>query len=119
MVMLGMSTEECIGFPETLLDEAKLSTRFNMILGNPDIKQSGHGVKKFIHWAMARGMTVPEFAFDTKLAAFLLNSEVKDYLLERLFYLELERDMGTEPIKRPAYIRMLMEHYAPKLKEYN
>ncbi len=119
MVMIGLDTKEAVGFPETLLDDAKLSTRFNMILSNPDIKRIGHDAKKFIHWALARGMTAPEFSFDTKLAAFLLNSEVKDYLLERLFYLELERDMGPEPIKRPVYIRMLKEHYEPRLRDFD
>ncbi len=119
MVMAAWDTKESIGFPETLLDEAKLLTRFNMMLSNPEISRSGHDVKKFIHWVLARGMNAPEFSFDTKLAAFLLNSEVKDYLLERLFYLELERDMGTEPVKRPVYIRMLKNHYEPKLKEYD
>ncbi|MEK7645993.1 MAG: DNA polymerase I [Patescibacteria group bacterium] len=118
MVLFGFDTKQTYGFYETLLKEATLLARFGQILADPSVSKIGHDVKAISCWALEKGIKPTEFTFDTKLAAYLLNLEVKDYLLERLFFLEFGRDMDSEPLKRPAYVAMLRERYEPKLNEF-
>lgn len=117
LVLLGFDKAAALGFPETMLD-GKVKAKFKKILESPEIKKSGHDVKAFSRWAIERGMMPQGFDFDTKLAAYLLSLDVKDYLLERLYYFEFEKDMAAEPLKRPAYINMLRERYQPLLKKF-
>src|SRR5258708_7970047 len=118
MVMLGYDKSESFGFPETMLEDKKLFSRFKEILENPAVNKSGHDVKVFVRWALERGIVPQGFVFDSKLAAYLLSADVKVYLLERLFYLEFERDMDPEPLKRPANIPMQKKRYEPMLKKF-
>jgi DNA polymerase-1 len=115
----GGDVPESFGFPETILKDGATFSRFKKILENFEIGKAGHDVKMVSRWALERGITPAGFTFDTRLAAYLLNLEVKDYLLERLFFLEFARDMDIEPLKRSAYIAMLRERYELKLKEAN
>jgi len=107
------------GFPETLLKDGTILAQFGKVISNPNIKKIGHDIKMICRWALEKGITPAGFIFDTKLAAYLLNSEVKDFLLERLFFLEFGRDMEPEPLKRLEYIGMLREHYETKLREFD
>jgi len=128
VVMLGLSAKGgpasggdipiVLGFPETILKDENLLAHFGKIISNPDIVKVAHDAKMISRWALEQGIESADFAFDTKLAAYLLNSEVKDFLLERLFFAEFGRDMDSEPLKRPAYILMLKERYEAKLKEF-
>ncbi|MDZ4209735.1 MAG: DNA polymerase I, partial [Candidatus Curtissbacteria bacterium] len=130
IVLLRFSDKDGIvssqGFPETILKDGNVLTQFGKIISNPNIKKIGHDIKMIYRWALEKGLpagrqgiTPAGFVFDTKLAAYLLNSEVKDFLLERLFFLEFGRDMGPEPLKRLEYIGMLKEHYEVKLREFD
>ncbi|MDP4001543.1 MAG: DNA polymerase I [bacterium] len=130
IVLLRFSDKDGIvssqGFPETILKDGNVLTQFDKIISNPNIKKIGHDIKMIYRWALEKGLpagrqgiTPAGFVFDTKLAAYLLNSEVKDFLLERLFFLEFGRDMGPEPLKRLEYIDMLKEHYEMKLREFD
>jgi len=123
IVLLRFSDKDGIvssqGFPETILKDGNVLTQFGKIISNPNIKKIGHDIKMIYRWALEKGITPAGFVFDTKLAAYLLNSEVKDFLLERLFFLEFGRDMGPEPLKRLGYIDMLKEHYEMKLREFD
>lgn len=116
VVLLGLDVHEVLGFPETMLKDKNLLARFGKIISNPDVDKITHDAKAIFHWALEWGMGLADFTFDTKLAGYLLNSEIKDFLLERLFFAEFGRDMDSEPLKRPAYILMLKERYEPKLQ---
>ena len=118
MVLFGHDTKRAYGFSETLLEEATFLARFSQILIDPLISKIGHDVKAISRWALEKGIKPAGFTFDTKLAAYLLNLDVKDFLLERLFFLEFEKDLDPEPLKRPVYIAMLKERYESKLKKF-
>jgi len=117
VVMLGLDKNESFGFSETILKDGNLSAKFGKILADYNIKKTSHDVKAITRWALERGMEPVGFTFDTKLAAYVLNSEVKDFLLERLYFAEFGEDMDPEPLKRPSFITILKECYEPKLKE--
>jgi len=118
IVALGLNSQEVFGFPETMLKDSRFLTRFDKIVGNPNIHKITHDAKMISRWVLEQGIGSIDFMFDTKLAAYLLNSEIKDFLLERLFFAEFGKDMDSEPLKRPAYIAMLKERYEAKLKEF-
>ena len=117
LVIFGYDGVESFGFPETALDGDDVSRRFKAILENPSIKKIGHDTKAVARWGLELGISVAGFSFDTKLAAFLLNSDIKDYALERLYFLECEKDIDPEPLKRTAYISLLKAKYEKKLKD--
>ncbi len=54
--------------------------------------------------------------FDTKLAAYLLNSDIKDYDLDRIYFVEFNKNIDPNPLKRPAYILELRKVQWEKLK---
>jgi DNA polymerase-1 len=117
MVMFGFGTTEAFGFPETLFKNKKLLTQFKSILESPALGKIGHDIKRVGRWALGHGITLAGCSFDTRLAAYLLSIDVKDFLLERLYFVEFDKDLDPEPLKRPAYIAMLQKRYEPKLKE--
>lgn len=118
VVMIGFGADEVYGFAETLLEEGTLSAKFEELMINEEIGKVGHDVKAGCRWALEKGIKPVGFIFDTRLAAYLLGLEVKDYLLERLYFVEFGRDMDIEPLKRPAYISILKEQYQSKIKSF-
>ncbi len=117
LVVFSFGADEAFGFAETLLKDKKLLAQFSDILESSKIGKIGHNVKAVSRWALDKNIKSVNFTFDTRLSAYLLSLEAKDYLLERLFFMEFGQDMDSEPLKRPAFIAMLKERYEPKLKE--
>ena len=118
MVAFGYGTIQTFGFPETLLKDKKLHAQLKSILENPAIGKIGHDIKMVCRWALGHDISITVVVFDSRLSAYILSLDVKDYLLERLYYLEFATEPDPEPLKRPAYIAMLRERYEPKLKEF-
>ena len=118
LVLLGDGKEEIFGFPETVLDDGEMSGRFKEILEDKKIKKIGHDIKMICHWALERRIRIRGFSFDTKLAAYLINSERRDFSLERIYYSELNSDMDPEPLKRIAAIAELKRKLQPKIEKF-
>ena len=117
MVVFGFNTKQGFGFPETFLKDKKLFEQFKGLLERSAIGKIGHDIKAVCRWAVGYGILLAGCTFDTRLAAYLLSIDVKDYLLERLYFTEFMNDLDPEPLKRPVAIAMLRESYSPKLEK--
>lgn len=117
LIIGGFEDGEPFGFPETVLNGSAVSARFKSILENPAIGKIGHDVKAIYRWALDRGITPAGLVFDTRLAAHLLYSEIRDFALERLYFSEFNEDMNPEPLRRPEAIAKLKKRYSAKLAE--
>lgn len=112
-----LSGGEVFGFPETLLSDKNINLKLKDILEDTRIGKVGHDVKNLSRWALEYGIVPTGFVFDTRLAGYILNSEVKDYLLERLFFVEFQKDIDPEPTRRLESIVILKERYEPRINE--
>ncbi len=117
LIVVGYGGKESFGFPDTALKDKDIADRFKKILEDPAIRKVGHDIKALARWGFEHGIGIAGCSFDTKLAAYLINSDIREYMLERLFFAEFEYDMEPEPLKRTTYISMLKERYGSKLKQ--
>src|SRR3989344_1646 len=115
VVIVATNTRDALGFPETALKDAKAATALKAILENENIGKIAHDSKLISRWALKQGIRPAGFSFDIKLAAFVINSDIKDYAPERLYFMEFGRDMPAEPLARLAAIFELTEQLQKKL----
>ena len=114
LVLIGLD-QETYSFPETSVERDEFRGTFGQILRNDKLGKITHDAKMVSRWALAREMELKGVLFDAKLAAYLVNSDIKDYTLERLYFMEFGQDMAGEPIQRPKYIALFKERYEAKL----
>ncbi|HZZ99624.1 MAG TPA: DNA polymerase I, partial [Candidatus Paceibacterota bacterium] len=114
LILATNDGKEAFGFPETML-KGKLKEKFSDILTNPRIEKTFCDEKEICRWALERGMELQDCSFDIHLAAYLINSDIHDFSLERLYFAEFEHDMSAEPLYRPIALAKLRERYQSKL----
>ncbi len=104
------------GFPETALESKNVSQKLRQLMEDPAIRKVGHDLKLLSRWCLEHGFSPAGLSFDTKLAAYIINSDIKDFLLERLYFMEFNQDIDPEPLKRIGYILKLKALYLNKLR---
>ena len=62
----------------------------------PDSLIVGHDLKSFYKKAIKEGRYMDRPAFDTKIAAYLLNPEMRDYEFEKIYYAQLNEMPGPD-----------------------
>ncbi len=115
VVVIASSDTDVLGFAETVAGDEGVAAVLQKLLEDPTIGKVAHDSKLVMRWALARGIRPAGFVFDAKLAAFVANSDIKDYTLGRLYFMEFGRDMSPEPLARVAVIGELRERYLEKL----
>lgn len=115
VLMVATNTKDVLGFPETSLSDKKVLTALKDLLEDPNVGIVAHDSKPLCRWALKQGIKPVGFSFDLKLAAFVINSDTRDYTLERLYFMEFGRDMSPEPLARPAAICELKEQFQKRL----
>jgi DNA polymerase-1 len=133
---IGLSeAQEALGFKKELFQEKKLSfdpnedniyvtdpndkKTLDRIKANPKALLIGHDLKEFFKASLRQGLHIKNNVFDTKIAAYLLNPEMKDYDFEKIYYLEFREAPGFDPAQRPAYLWQLKEYLWEKMKLAN
>lgn len=115
--------EKSVGFKWGLFSTDKKSEAvFRGILSDTNIKKIGHDLKETSKTLIAKGFDVRGLYFDTKLAAFLLNSDGKDYSLSKIYFNEFDKNFDPaaieiEPRYYPIAIYELKDKLWNKLKE--
>jgi DNA polymerase-1 len=93
-------------------------------LADPGIKDllSSESVKKIVFdvkeicRALFKKADIKGVDFDVKLAAYILNPEFKDFVLERIYYEKFKKNTDAFDTKiKPVYIFELKEAFAPKI----
>lgn len=89
------------------------------ITANPEALLIGHDLKGLFKTLISRGIHIKNQIFDTKIAAYLLNPDLKDYDFDKIYYLEFRETPSSDPAKKPAYLWKLKEHLWEKIKLAN
>ena len=100
----------------------EVKSEWESILSDPDIKKTSYDFKEVQKLLLVKGFRVKGLSFDVKLAAYLLNSDIKDYSLGKLYFNEFNKnfDSTNEQVEfkhYPLVIKELAEHLRPKIKE--
>jgi DNA polymerase-1 len=89
------------------------------ITANPGATLIGHDLKGLFKSLVGRGTHIKNRIFDTKIAAYLLNPDLREYDFDQVYYLEFNETPSEDPVKRPAYLWRLKEHLWEKIKSAN
>ncbi len=89
------------------------------IIVSPDAILIGHDLKSLFKSFIGRGTHIKNKIFDTKIAAYLLNPDLREYDFDKMYYLEFKETPNEDPIKKPAYLWKLKEHLWEKMKSAN
>ncbi len=80
------------------------------IMSDPDSLLVGHGLKNLFKTLISGGMHPQNPAFDTKIAVYLLNPDLRDYDFEKIYYAEFKEAPSANPALMPAYLWELKKH---------
>ncbi len=89
------------------------------VTANPGALLIGHDLKSFFKTSISQGAHIKNKNFDTKIAAYLLNPEMRDYDFDKIYYLEFKEVPDESPLKKPAYLWKLKERLWEKIKSAN
>ena len=89
------------------------------IIASPDVVLIGHDLKGLFKSLVGRGVHTKNKIFDTKIAAYLLNPDLREYDFDKMYYLEFKETPNEDPDKKPAYLWKLKEHLWEKMKSAN
>lgn len=79
----------------------------------------GHDLKKLFTVALQNDKHVKNKIFDTMIAAYLLNPDLKDYDFEKVYYAEFNELPDNNSKNKPAYLWKLKKHLETKLESAN
>ncbi len=94
----------------------ELGSDLKAILENPKINKSGHDFKLISKYFLDKGIHLEGVSFDSKIAAYLTNSDMRDYSLDKIYFTESKQNMDPDPKKRPGFVLELRDKLVAKLK---
>lgn len=116
-INFSLDSKECFSVSFELLSKNKeLNAGLRTVLENPKISKTGHDFKVISKYLLGKGIHLEGIGFDSKIAMYLLNSDFKDYSLDKIYFTEFKRDMNPDPKMRPVFILELKEKLLSKLK---
>ena len=89
------------------------------IFESREIHKTGQDFKEIAKFLFGYGIELSGPGFDTKLAAYLLNSDGKDYGLDKIYFDEFQESMNENAKTRPLYILKIKKRQSERLKKEN
>ena len=90
---------------------------FKEIFESKYVFKIGHDFKESAKFLLGYGIELSRPGFDTKLAAYLFNSDRNDYGLEKIYFDEFQESMTEDKRKNPFSILKLKERQSGRLKK--
>ncbi|HEY4474454.1 MAG TPA: DNA polymerase I [Candidatus Paceibacterota bacterium] len=116
-INFALNSTDCFSVSsEYFLKNKDLKLKLKDVLENKKINKSGHDFKAISKHFLGWGMHIEGICFDSKIATYLLNSGVKDYSLDKIYFNELKKDMDSDPKRRPSLVLELRVKFVAKLK---
>ena len=114
--------KECFSFDlsdimVSKMGNSKLWEDFTSIFENEKIAKSGHDLKPLAQKFLAKGIHARGLAFDTKIAAYLIKADRKDYELAMMYQNEFGRELIQGYEQRLMAILELKKLFWEKMKE--
>ena len=108
-----LAGEDLFSTPEE--DIGKLKVLFE----NTDIAKRGHDLKNLLKVMLSKNINPVNFDFDTAIAAYLLRSDLKDYELGKIYFLEFGQQLGGGAREQIISTQKLAEVLWDRLKGKN
>ncbi|MBI2068748.1 MAG: DNA polymerase I [Candidatus Yanofskybacteria bacterium] len=123
-IVFALNEKQTSAIPWSLLENDKeIIAEISAVFEDEKIKKTGHDLKELSKTLLKKGIHVSGLParsaggdFDTKIAAYLINSDIKDYDLDRVYFVEFNKNIDPNPLKRPAYAVELKKVQWEKLK---
>jgi len=116
-ISFALDPKECFSVLfEYFLKNEELKSHLKAILENPKINKTGHDFKAISKHLLGMGTHIEGISFDSKIAMYLLNSDLRDYSLDKIYFIELKQNMDQDQKKRPGFILELKDKLIAKLK---
>jgi DNA polymerase I len=90
--------------------------KFAEIFKDPKIAKTGHDLKPLVKKFIEKDIHVKGLEFDTKVAAYLIKADRKDYELSMMYRNEFDEDLAEGNENRLAAINRLKDLFWDKLK---
>lgn len=81
-----------------------------------EIKKIGHDLKESAKYLMKRGVNISGLGFDTKLASYLINPDLKDYDIFKIYYYEFNKQISDIGDSRINLILEIKDRLMKKLE---
>jgi len=117
IVSFALDSKECFSVLfEYFSKNKELGLSLKAILENPKINKTGHDFKVISKYFLGKGIHLEGISFDSKIAMYLLNSDLRDYSLDKIYFVETKQNMDSDPKKRPGFILELRDKLVAKLR---
>ena len=114
----GRGASDVVNISWPLIVKSKeLFQDFKKVFENGNILKTGHDLKEPAKFLLGYEVELGGPGFDTKLAAYLLNSDRKDYSLDRIYFDEFQENKSEDIRKNPLFILKLKEKQSEHLKK--
>jgi len=119
-IVFAFDDRQTLAIPWSLFKEEKeVFLELKTVFEDARTKKIGHGLKELSKTLLEQGIHILGLDFDTKMAAYLLNPDIKDYDLDKIYFIELNKNIDANSLKRPAYCIELEKIQREKLKSYD
>lgn len=105
-----------MGFSLNDLKTAKLWDEFVSVFENPNILKIGHNLKPLLKIFFEKGVHPKGIHFDTKIAAYLLKPDRKDYELAEMYRNEFNDELMSGDEQKMSAIKRLREYFLERMK---
>ncbi len=114
---IALDSKECFSMSfDNLMKNTDLYSSIKNILEDVKIKKSGHDFKMISKYLLSKGIHIEGVDFDLKMAMYLINSDLRDYSLDKIYFIELKQSVDSDPKRRSCLVLELKEKLISKLK---
>lgn len=107
--VVSISTEHMFG-------DKELHSKAKDLFENKNILKTSHSFKGIAKLLLEEGIHIKGIEFDVELAAYLLNSDLQDFDLDKIYYIEFGNNIGLDIKSRLTAITTLKKSLWEKLK---
>lgn len=101
---------------EHMFSDKELHSKAKDLFENKDILKTSHSFKRIAKLLLEKGIYIKGIEFDVELAAYLLNSDLQDFDLDKIYYIEFGDNIGFDIKSRLMAITALKKSLGEKLK---
>lgn len=101
---------------EHMFGDKDLHLKVKDLFENKEILKTGHSFKRIAKFLLGKGVHIKGIEFDVALAVYLLNSDLQDFELDKIYYIEFGQNIGLDIKSLLSAITTLKKSLWEKLK---
>lgn len=101
---------------EKVFNDKELLSKVKELFESEKILKTSHDFKKIAKFLLGKSIHIKGIEFDVTIAAYLLNSDLQDFELEKIYFIEFGQNIGLDIKSRLSAIITLKKSLWEKLK---